>query len=179
MTVVSSVGYGIHCIDLSGRLHLGTARLLDTAATAVHEPDPGGRSEPDLVIRDLPDVTFLDAVGVAALHRAHDLVRGRAEVRIDHPGHPGPRSMLELATDHGWLAPAFRPGPVPAVTRIRAWSAGQHRAGVQPAGGDRGGGRGEAEVAGPAVTAQPPVRTAAVQPPPLVRQTAQPFVGHR
>ncbi len=120
MTVVSSVGYGIHCIDLSGQLHLGTAGLLDTAATAVHEPDPGGRSEPDLVIRDLPDVTFLDAVGVAALHRAHGLVRGRAEVRIDHPGHPGPRSMLELATDHRWLAPAFRPGPVPAVTRIRA-----------------------------------------------------------
>jgi hypothetical protein len=120
MSVVSSVGYGIHCIDLNGKLHLGTAGLLDTAAGAVHEPDPNGRPEPDLVILDLADVTFLDAVGVAALHRAHHRLRGRAEVRIDHPGLPGPRSMLEVATDHGWLAPAFRPDPVSAPTRIRA-----------------------------------------------------------
>lgn len=120
MVVVSSVGYGIHCIDLNGKLHLGTAGLLDTAAAAVHQPDPGGRSEPDLIILDLADVTFIDAVGVAALRRAHDQIRGRAEVRIDHPGHPGPRSMLEVATEHGWLAPAFRPEPGPGRARPRA-----------------------------------------------------------
>jgi hypothetical protein len=120
MVVVSSVGYGIHCIDLNGELHLGTAGLLDTAAGAVHEADPSGRSEPDLVILDLADVTFLDAVGVAALHRAHSLIRGRTDVRIDHPAHRGPRSMLAVATDQGWLAPAFRPEPAPARTRMRA-----------------------------------------------------------
>lgn len=111
MMVASSVGYGIHCIDLNGRLNLATAGLLDTAAAAVYA---AGRAEPDLIIIDLADVTFLDAVGVAALHRAHDLVRGRAEVRVDLPDHPGPRSMLEVATEHGWLAPVFRPDPMPA-----------------------------------------------------------------
>jgi hypothetical protein len=114
MVVASSVGYGIHCIDLDGRLHLATAGLLDTAVATVYAPDPSGRAEPDLVILDLADVTFLDAVGVAALRRAHDHVRGRAEVRIDLPGHRAPRSMLEVATDHGWLAPAFRPDREPA-----------------------------------------------------------------
>ena len=109
LAVVSSVGYGIYCIDLNGKLDLATACLLDTAVAAIQAPDPTGRAEPDLVILDLADVTCLDAVGVAALSRAHDVVRGRAEVRIDLPVHPGPRSMLTVAADHGWLTPVFRP----------------------------------------------------------------------
>jgi anti-anti-sigma regulatory factor len=109
LAVVSSVGYGIYCIDVNGDLNLATAGLLDTAAAAVHAPDPAGRAEPNLIILDLADVTFLDAVGVVALHRAHGLVRGRAEVRVDLPDHRGPRSMLRVATDQGWLAPVFRP----------------------------------------------------------------------
>lgn len=120
MLVASSVGYGIHCIDLDGRLDLATAGLLDTAAAAVYGPDRSGRAEPDLIILDLADVTAIDAVGVAALHRAHDLVRGRAEVRVDLPDHPGSRSMLEVATEHGWLAPVFCPDRVAAPARSHA-----------------------------------------------------------
>jgi hypothetical protein len=118
LVVASSVGYGIHCIDVNGDLNLATAGLLDTAAAAVHTPEePSGRAEPDLIILDLADVTFLDAVGVVALHRAYDLVRGRAEVRVDLPDHRGPRSMLQLAADQGWLAPVFRPDDTRAPSR--------------------------------------------------------------
>jgi hypothetical protein len=121
LVVASSVGYGIYCIDVNGDLNLATAGLLDTAAAGVHAPDPSGRAEPDLIILDLADVTFLDAVGVVALHRAYGLVRGRAEVRVDLPDHRGPRSMLQVATDQGWLAPAFRPDDTPAPRRpVRA-----------------------------------------------------------
>lgn len=120
MMVASSVGYGIHCIDLDGRLSLATAGLLDTAAAAVYTADPSDRVEPDLIILDLADVTFIDAVGVAALHRAHDMVRGRAEVRVDLPDHAGPRSMLEVATEHGWLAPVFHPDQMAAPARTGA-----------------------------------------------------------
>jgi len=100
---------------VNGTLNLATAGLLDDAAAAVYEP--ADRADPDLVILDLVDVTFLDAVGVAALHRAHEVIRGRAEVRVDLPDHSGPLSVLDAATDHGWLAPVFRPDPNPASAR--------------------------------------------------------------
>jgi hypothetical protein len=109
LAVAYSAGFGSHRIDVDGELTLVTARLLDTAAAAVYGTASPGRAEPGLVILDLGGVVRLDVLGVAALHRVHTRLRGRARLRVGPPEHPDPRRMLGFAVDHGWLAPVFTP----------------------------------------------------------------------
>jgi STAS domain len=93
-------------ISIAGELTVGTAALLD-AETVDLCRDPG-RGAVDLVL-DLTEVTFLDVMGVAALRRVHYRVLLRGELRLGLPVAAGPRRLLALAFDHGWLPLEFCP----------------------------------------------------------------------
>lgn len=108
LVVASSHRRGTSRIDVDGELDLATVGLLDDALAEVCRQTPGRRSVPDLVL-DLTDVTFLDAIGITSLHRIQELAHRHGQLRVDFPAHPGPRRLLLLAVDQGWLPPLFRP----------------------------------------------------------------------
>jgi hypothetical protein len=105
LAVVASTVRGVHRIDVSGELDLATVGQLEAAAARPRRR-PWRRADLGMVL-DLTGVTFVDVVGVAALGRIHRQARG--PLRVGMPVGPGPRRMLAVAVDSGWLAPAFRP----------------------------------------------------------------------
>lgn len=95
---------GVDRVELAGELTMATAGLLDTELILLqHRP-----AAPNLLL-DLTDVTVLDVMGVQSLRRADELARCRGGMRLGLPIAQVPRQLLGLATEHGWLPPAFRP----------------------------------------------------------------------
>lgn len=95
---------GVDRVELAGELTMATAGLLDTELLLLQH----GRAASDLVL-DLTDITVLDVMGVQSLRRAEEVARSRCGVRLGLPVAQLPRQLLGLATEHGWLPPAFRP----------------------------------------------------------------------
>ena len=109
LVVTSSYSRGAYRIDVDGELDLATIGLLDAAVDGTLQLKPWRRTVADLVL-DLTDVTFLDAVALSSLHRVDELGQRHGKLRIGIPTHSGPRRLLALAVDHGWLSEVFRPG---------------------------------------------------------------------
>jgi anti-anti-sigma factor len=107
VVVASSYSGGTDRIDVDGELDLATVGVLDEALAEVYQQRR--RRVPDLVL-DLTDVTFLDAIAIMSLNRIQELVpHHHGQLRVGFPARPGPRRLLLLAVDHGWLPPRFRP----------------------------------------------------------------------
>ena len=106
-------------LTVAGELTMVSAPLLDDAVTEIYRPDRDVAAPSQLVL-DLTDVTFLDVMGVAALRRGHD--RAVPRLRLGLPASAGPRRLLAVTVELGWMPPAFlpgiaRPGPMtPAET---------------------------------------------------------------
>ena len=109
LVVVASYGRGAYRIDVDGEVDLATVGLLDAAVDGAHQLKPWRGTVPDLVL-DLTDVTFLDAVALNSLYRVDELGQRHGKLRIGVPADSGPRRLLALAVDHGWLSEVFRPG---------------------------------------------------------------------
>jgi anti-anti-sigma factor len=111
LVVASSYSGGTARIDVDGELDLATVGLLDEALAEVYQQRHGRRTVPDLVL-DLTDVTFLDGIAIMSLHRIKELAHRDGQLRVGFPAHPGPRRLLLLAVDQGWLPLLSRPdGP--------------------------------------------------------------------
>ena len=111
LALVSSHTGGLYRIVVDGELDLATVGLLESAVASAYGSTLRRRSPSELVL-DLTDVTFLDVIAITSLGRIHDLSQSRGRFRVGIPAHRGPRRMLSLAVDYGWIAPLFRPdGP--------------------------------------------------------------------
>jgi STAS domain len=97
---------GVDRIGVAGDLTMATAALLDAEVIGLY--GSRGRTAPDLVL-DLTDVTFLDVMGVAALRRIHEQALRQGGIRLGLPIAEGPRRLIALALDRGWLPSAFHP----------------------------------------------------------------------
>jgi hypothetical protein len=87
---------------------MATTGLLDAELASLYGSGPAAG---DLVL-DLTAITFLDVMGVMALRRALDQVQPAGRLRLGLPVANGPRRLLSVAVDLGWLPPVFGPGPL-------------------------------------------------------------------
>jgi anti-anti-sigma regulatory factor len=98
-------------VTVSGEIDAATTSLLDSAVVESCSVAVGtGLWSRPVFLLNLADVTFLDASGLGAL--ATTQVRAEAagyRPRAAAPIAPGPRRVLRLAVDQGWLDPLFRP----------------------------------------------------------------------
>jgi anti-anti-sigma factor len=92
-------------ITVAGELTMVSAVLLDAEMAHLYGPETAR----DLVL-DLTDVTFLDVMGLASLRRVHERALQHGRLRIGLPASGGPRRLLALAVEHGWISSVFDPG---------------------------------------------------------------------
>jgi hypothetical protein len=93
---------------MTGEFSMVTTGLLDSAVATVYRRRIPGRPARGLVL-DLTEVTFLDVMGVRSLQRAYERADRSGGVRVGLPVGAGPRRLIEIAVDHGWLSSAFCP----------------------------------------------------------------------
>jgi anti-anti-sigma regulatory factor len=101
---------GLRGITVRGSLDLSTVALLDAVVGETYVPASVPSVLAGVFLLDLAEVTFLDSVGIAALRRAHRVIRDRQEeLRVVGPTGSGPRMLLALAASRDWLDPVFGP----------------------------------------------------------------------
>ena len=96
-------------ITVAGELSMVTAGLLDAEMVRLYGQDPDRPATRDLVL-DLTDVTFLDVMGLASLRRVQERALGHGRMRLGLPASGGPRRLLALAVELGWISSMFYPG---------------------------------------------------------------------
>lgn len=82
---------GVRRLRLRGEIDLGTARLIDQALAEVLA------AEPDRVVVDLAEVTFIDSSGLNALVRARNLVGEQRGTLVLAQVPPELRRLLEIS----------------------------------------------------------------------------------
>jgi anti-anti-sigma factor len=104
--VTSAAGAELLRVTARGELDLVTVPVLDLAVREIYWLASGPR--PGRFLLDLGGVTFLDVCGVRALGRIDRLVRDDgSRLDITGPTACGPRRLLALAVDFGWLPCEF------------------------------------------------------------------------
>ena len=100
----------VRAVTVTGEIDIATTSLLH-AAVAESCSAAGTRLRTGAVfLLNLADVTFLDGSGLQALAEAQEHAEANGyRVRAAPPIAPGPRRLLRLAADRGWLDPLYRP----------------------------------------------------------------------
>lgn len=98
-------------VSVTGEIDIATTALLDSAVTeSCSVAARTGLRSRSVFLLNLADVTFLDASGLQALAEAQQQAEANGyKVRAAAPIAPGPRRVLRLAVDRGWLDPLYRP----------------------------------------------------------------------
>jgi anti-anti-sigma factor len=107
-------------VTVTGEIDIATTSLLDDA---VAESCSGARMKlrSRVFLMNLAGVTFLDAGALRALAEAQERAEAIGyQVRVAPPIAPGPRRLLRLAVDRGWLDPLLRPADDGSPTDRRA-----------------------------------------------------------
>lgn len=98
-------------VTVTGEIDIATTSLLDRAVAEACSVRGGTglRSRPVFLL-NLADVTFLDGSGLHTLAEAqHHAEAAGYQVRAALPIAPGPRRLLRLAVDQGWLDKLYLP----------------------------------------------------------------------
>ena len=110
-SAVPIVSGDLRGVTVTGEIDVATTLLLDLAvAESCSAAAANGPRTRSVFLLNLADVTFLDASGLRALTEAQEHAEaGGYEVRVATPIASGPRRLLRLAVEHGWLDPLYRP----------------------------------------------------------------------
>jgi anti-anti-sigma factor len=113
-------------VTVTGEIDIATTSLLGSAvAESLSGAGKGLRSR--VFLLNLADVTFLDASALQALAEAQEHAESIGyQVRVAPPIASGPRRLLRLAVDRGWLDPLLRPTDDGSPTDRRAGREGTH-----------------------------------------------------
>jgi hypothetical protein len=96
-------------VIVTGEIDIAATSLLESAVTESGSADAGtGLRSGPVFLLNLTDVTFLDGSGLPGRAQEHTEANG-FQVRGSPSFAPGPRRMLRLAVDRGWLYPLYRP----------------------------------------------------------------------
>jgi anti-anti-sigma regulatory factor len=120
---------GLRGVTVTGEIDIATTALLDSAVTESCSVAAGtGLPSRSVFLLNLADMTFLDASGLQAMAKAQEQAEANGyQVRAAPPIAPGPRRVLRLAVDRGWLDPLYRPPDDGSPTGNRSWQPGQAR----------------------------------------------------
>lgn len=111
LTVVPILEGDLRGMAVAGELDAATVPLLVPTIAEVYRW-AGARTTSTAVafLLDLSAVSFLDGTGLRGLAGVHDEVLDHADrLHVACPADPGPRRLLHLAVDRGWLEPEFDP----------------------------------------------------------------------
>ena len=95
---------------VEGELDMATGPELHERVHELRLQGPAALAAGDSVQLDLSRVTFIDTSGVRALNDVHASVALLGgQLLVTPPERPGPRRLLTVAVEAGWLAPRFAP----------------------------------------------------------------------
>jgi anti-anti-sigma regulatory factor len=107
---VPIVSGDVRGVIVTGEIDIATTALLDGAVLESCSAAGTRRRSRSVFLLNLADVTFLDARALTALAKAQEQAEASGyRVRAAPPIAPGPRRVLQLAVDRGWLDPLYRP----------------------------------------------------------------------
>ena len=108
-------------VTVTGEIDIATTSLLDSAVAESCSGDGTRSRSRSVFLLNLADVTFLDASALRALAKAQEQAEATGyRVRVAPPIARGPRRLLRLAVDRGWLDPLHRPADDGSPTDRRA-----------------------------------------------------------
>jgi anti-anti-sigma regulatory factor len=127
-SAVPIVSGDLRGVTVTGEIDMATTSLLDSAVAESCSAAGTGLRSRSVFLLNLADVTFLDGSGVRALAEAQEHAEATGyQVRAAPPMSPGPRRLLRLAVDRGWLDPLFRPPDDRSPTDKTSGQTGQAR----------------------------------------------------